>query len=349
MLEQPIDESVLKRLEAGMAGVVNRRDQAAKAAAFAAALPSCFERDFFTVQALRRGMKSLHPASSRQLRHFIDGAGWDVDRLRAELVACAVDAGVDALVLETCEIPTDKVEVIDIVSIHLLGSGFSLPVGWRRMGFSEADDDRGSNFGQGELDAVAFLIRQLQCDYLRLGYRIPGMPVISLDYRYGESETVRKGLAGFGLEHILEVGPEYAGFEQPDDPYASLSGRSVLCDQIPFAPGAPAPPPQLLDHLAGPESREFVVPLRRQGEETYAIARPEVKAAPGALAGHHARRRAAELGRALGRFYPPNAAKELLVANFRHQNEAGWEAAALIASALQATFLGLFPREPARR
>jgi hypothetical protein len=344
VLNQPIDEAVLKRFERGMESVVSRKDQAEKAAALVAALPSCAEQESFTLAALRRGVTTLRPASARQLRQFIDGGGWKVDRLRLELVACALDAGVDAVLLETCEVVLDEAEILDVVSIHLLSGDYSIPVGWRRMGFLDVAPGTGLDVGQGEFEAASFLLRQFRQDCLQLGHSPLDVPVFSLDYRYGESEALRKSLSKVGVEHILEVGPEYVGFAQSDwHPDASWTKR-LLADQIPFTPGAPPPPPQLLDASAQPGDREFVVPFRRQGAETYAICRPEVKVSPGGLTGRRAHQRASRLGEELGQIQAPDAASDLLLANFRHRKEMGWEATAFVASALRAAHQGLFPR-----
>jgi hypothetical protein len=335
-----LDETVLDRLEFGVAGLGNRQDRAARMASFAAAVALCPPGEPFTLKEIARSVPSAREVTYRQISNLLDGGGWDVDELRRYLVAWGIGAEVQAIVVEISEVPVGP-SVCDIVSIHFLGDDWSLPVGWNRITIPGKEGSIEEEINELERRAVNGLFKELGDDLHHLGHPTGIAPVFSFDTRYGESEGVRRDLARHDLESFLEVGPAYAGPANTAHPYEQQVRRPELAESMPFIARGPLPQPRPITGPRGPNSN-FITPFVRNGMPTYGIAGPQIAKRPGSLGGHRSRQRARQLGDLASRIVVPDAAQRLRVSELRHQDDAGWIKGATLLSTVQAIALGAF-------
>jgi len=335
-----LDEAVLDRLEFGIAELGNRQDRAARMASFAAAVALCPAGEPFTLKEVARSVPGGREGNYRQISNLLDGGGWDVDELRRYLVAWGAGADVQAILVEISEVPLGP-SICDVVSIHLLGNGWSLPVGWNRVTIPGQDGSIEEEINELERRSVSGLLDQLGDDLHQLGHATDLAPVFSFDTRYGESEAVRRDIAQRGFEYLLHVGPTYAGPADTAHPYEQQVRRPELAESMPYTVGGPLPEPRPIAGPRGPNSN-FVVPFFRGGMPTYGIAGPQLAKRAGSLGGHRARRRSLQLAELATRINSPCAAPSLRLSEFRHQDDAGWLKGATLLSTVQAIALGAF-------
>jgi hypothetical protein len=343
-LDRPVEESLLREIETGLAGLVSRRDQATNMTALMAAVPFCALEEAYNVAKLQRVVPPPRTATARQLRHVLDAGAWSVEDLRVELLGCAITAGVEAMFLECHEVRPKEADAYDVVSLSLLGSGSCLPVVWRRAWVPPEGSSGEADIERFERDAVAALLAQLCEDLEQLCLAPDFAPLLTTDWRYGEMAGLRNDLAALGFEYLLEVGPVYNGLGEARYPDDSLAVRSELIEQIRFGPHGEPPDPRPLREV--PESApggELIVSYHGPKGPTYAIARPRVDVRPGGILGHRALRRASALGELIAGAGPPQAAINLRVAQFRHAFEPGWQAGVILMSTLYGALQGLFP------
>lgn len=315
-----------------MSGLGYRKDTAAKAEAFAGAVSLMSEGKRFSLEGLEASLRVDHGVSSRQVRHLLDGGGFDPERLRLELIRDAAPHA-DAAVLERCECWTPEGRPYDITTVCLVGPDFAVPVGWMRVwGPTDRDGEEGPSWESVDHEGATAVLRDFRADFER-AQMIPHLPpLISFDCTHGQSERLRTHICDLGFEFVLEVGPRYTGYE-PDDPDADVCPRR-LHEQIPFRAGEEAPSPR-----PHGQSGEFIVPYLGE-DPSYAVAQPRLIMAPGELTGHRARKRAIELGHLAGSIIRPEAARRLRIRDFEHRNDVGLDVAATILSAYSATLEG---------
>lgn len=315
----------------------HRRDTADKARALAATLTLGAGTGRFSLDDLEAPLRVHHGVSVRQARHLLDGGGFDVEGVRLSMISELIGDS-RAIVLEQREERPLEGRPYDVVTATFVGPRFAVPVGWRRSwGPPDARGEQGPDWESIEHDGAVALLSQLRSDVQRLGLLASIPPLISFDLLHGQCDEIRHSIGELGFESIFELSSSYAGYKARS-PLDSWRPRLTLADQLPFMPGAPPPAPQLHEGGLG---REFIVPYR-QGEPSYAMARPGVLAAPGELGGHRARLRAAELGELIAAVERPEAAMRLHLLDFKHQNDEGFEVAATLASAYSATLAGRF-------
>jgi hypothetical protein len=315
-----------------------RRDSAAKAGAFAAAVSVVPEEERFSLEDLEPQLRIDHGVTPRQIRHLLDGGGFNPEALRLELIRdVARDA--DALVLERSESWTPEGRPYDITTVCLAGPDFAVPVGWKRIwGPPDHRGEEPPTWENVDREGAVEVLRGFRDDLERVKIsRVP--PLVSFDCTHGQCEELRRNVDELGFEFILEVGPHYTGHD-PGDPGAPQVPRR-LHEQIPFRIGEDPPAPR--PH--GDEG-EFLVPYQGR-EPSYAVASPGLVAAPGELGGHRARGRASSLGHLAASVVRPEASRRLRVACFQHLNDAGLGVAATILSAYSAILEGrLIPAAP---
>jgi len=343
-LSRALDEAALGRFVAAMEELGHRSDRAAMMGTFVgsvAGFPS--QVPTATIPALQRYLPPQHRATTRQFRNLLKCEGWDPVDLRRELVAAAAEGGVEAILVEGYDLTENTQRPYDILSAHLLGSGSSVAVGWSRFALPEKLDGTGPDIAAGERGSAVGVLSQLREDFEVLSLSMPKVPVAVLDWRCGEDDLMREQIAALDFELIVEVGGEYAGLDQTNDPLDSQTSRPMLFEQMPFAEDGSPPAPRLLRTVG--DRQEFVTGLRRQGGlQGYAIASPLIEVSPGSLKGSRARQRAKQLSALASRISPSNAAIRLRVADFRSNDDRTWEAAAYLLSAFQATQMACFPK-----
>lgn len=333
---------VLQQIDAGLADFVSRPSQLANMKAFMAAVPLCLGNSSFNVVTLERAVTPPGSVSSRQLRHLLDAGSWSAEDLRIELLSCAVAAAPSCIVVECEEVRPNEGQSFDILSATLLNQEFCLPVAWERAwvpsGSSEVEIE------SFERNGIATMLARLCEDLAQLGLSPDLVPLLALDWRYGEMDGLRADLAILGFEYAFEVGPLYNALGDARYPEDAVEIRAELADRMPFGATGPLPDPVpiVVDSPAAP-NRELVVPFRGQ-EPSYALVRPKVDARARGLNGPRLQRRARELGDLLGQTRPPRVADHLGVARLQHRDPSGWQAAATLISALSAAQQGLFPK-----
>jgi len=315
----------------------HRRDTAEKARALAATFALGGRTGRFSLDDLDAPLRVDHGVSVRQVRHLLDGGGFDVEGVRLAMIGELI-GDARAIVLEQREERPSEGRPYDVVTATFVGPRFAVPVGWRRSwGPPDAAGELGSDWDSIEHDGTLALLSRLRSDVQKLGRLASLPPLVSYDLVHGQCDGIRRGIGELGFESALELGPCYAGHESRS-PLDSWRPRPSLADQLPFEPGAPPPAPRLHDGGLG---REFIVPYRHE-EPSYTMVCPAVIAPPGALVGHLARLRAIELGELAAAIERPEAAARLRLLDFKYQNDDGFETAATIVSAFSATLAGHF-------
>jgi hypothetical protein len=344
-LDRPVEEALLRRLEDGLTGVLGRRDQAVNMTAFMAAVPFCPPQVTFGVPDLQRAMPPARSLTRRQLRHLLDAGSWSAEDVRVALVSCAVNAGVEAILLECQEAKRREGKSYEIVTLSFLGQDLCLPVGFLRVRGPAERRSGAMEPIESEQSAAALLLAQLCDDLEAVGLAADFAPVLALDLRYGEMPGMRADIADLGFSYALEVGPLYnRAFEGSGHPEDPLLAARPLVDQFPFAPFGNIPDPRPVPTEPEPSpSGELFVPYRRDGNPTYAIARPKIALRPGDLTGHRALNRARRLGELMAGLQPPQTAIKLRFVDFCHGPESGWQAGIMLMAILHAARQGLFP------
>jgi hypothetical protein len=344
-LSLALEEAALRRFTEAMEELGHRKDRAAMMGTFVGSVAGFpLHVPTATIPALQRYLPPQRRATTKQFRNLLSCEGWDSAEMRRELVAAAFATGVEAILIEGYELTENVSRPYDILSAHALGTGISIPIGWRRFALPEkADGDGGPDIAAGEFDSVISLIAQLRDDCEELAVPLGQIPLFILDWRCGEDDEVRGRISELGFELLVEVGDEYTGLKQSADPLGPQTPGPLLFEQMPFAEDGSAPAPRLLRTVGG--RHEFVTARKvSAGARAYAIASPLIPSANGALTGARARQRALELTAMAGRISPSNAATRLRVADFRSQDDPPWEAAAYLLSAFQATQMACFPK-----
>ncbi|MGA8744329.1 MAG: hypothetical protein WB507_00500 [Solirubrobacterales bacterium] len=343
-LARALDESALGRFVGAMEELGHRSDRAAMMGTFVGAVAGFpAQVPTATIPALQRYLPPQRRATTKQFRNLLNCEGWDPAELRRELVAAGVEGGVEAILVEGYDLTQNTQRPYDILSAHLLGPGYSVPVGWTRFALPEKPDGNGPDIAAGERGSAVGLLSQLREDFEILGLPMPKVPVVILDWRCGEDDLMRAQIAELDFELIVEVGDEYAGLDQTNDPLGPQTGRSMLFEQMPFAEDGSPSASRLLRTVGG--RQEYVTGgLRKGGVRAYAISSPLIDAPPGSLKGSRARERANELSALASRISPSNAAIRLRVADLRSHDDRPWEAAAYLLSAFQATQMACFPK-----
>jgi hypothetical protein len=317
-----------------LSGLHYRTDTAAKAGAFAAAVSMMPEAERFSLEDLAPQLRVDHGVSTRQIRHLLDGGGFNPEPLRLELIRdVARDA--DAVVLERSESWTPEGRPYDITTVCLAGPHFAVPVGWKRIwGPADHQGDGPPTWESVDREGAVEVLRAFREDLEKVAIsHVP--PLVSFDCTHGQCDVLRQDVDRLGFESILEVGPHYTGHD-PGDPDESQIPRR-LHEQIPFMAGEDPPAPRRHG-----EGAEFLVPY--QGEDpSYAIASPRPMVKPGELGGHRGRERAVELGGLAASVVRPEAAKRLRVGCFQHLNDFGLGVATTILSAYSAILEGRLP------
>jgi hypothetical protein len=338
-----LEESAVRRFVSTMEFLGHRRDRAKLMGTFVASVagfPS--HAPAASIPDLRRYLPPQQRATEKQFRNLMNCEGWDPADLRMELVAASFE-GVEAILIEGRELRENTPRPYDIVSAHALGAGFSIPVGWKRFALPKKADDASPDIAAGERNLVLDLVEQLQEDCRGLGLSMADSPLVILDWGCGEDDHLRADLARLGFELIVEVGDEYAGLDQTNDPLGPQTGRPMLLDQMPFAQDGSPPAPRFLRTIDG--RHEFVTArISLPGVRPYTIATPQVDRGASTLTGPRARERALELTELAARIRASNAAERLRVTSFHTTDDRPWEAAAYLLSAFQATQMACFPR-----
>jgi hypothetical protein len=296
-----------------------------------------------SIPDLQRYLPPQQRATPKQFRNLLNCEGWDLVDLRRELVAAGFEGGIEALLVEGYELTRNTPRPYDIVSVHALGAGSSVPVGWKRFALPEKPGETTPDIAAGERNSVLDLIKQLREDCRVLGLPMADFPLVVLDWRCGEDDDLRADLAAMGFELVVEVGDEYAGLEQTDDPLGPQAGRPMLLEQMPFAQAGSPPAPRFLRTVNG--RHEFVTArVSLPGARAYAIASPLVDRSASTLTGPRAQERALTLTALAAKIRPSDAATRLRVASFHAVDDRPWEAAAYLVSSFQATQMACFPR-----
>ena len=341
-LEKALERTALERFTAAMEDLGHRKDRAAMMGTFVGAMAGFPAGVSATIPALRRYLPPQDRITEKQFRNLLNCEGWDPADLRRELVAAGLEGGVEAILIEGYELRENTPQPFDVASAHLLGPGSAIPIGWRRTPLPKKRDGEGPNILDEERRSAVGLLEQYLGDVETLGAAAAAAPVVILDWRCGDDDELRQRLADLGFELLVEVGGEYAGFDQTGTPFGSQYRRPTLFDQLPFAPDGSPPEPRLLRTVNG--RHEFVTGLQRPDASTYAIAAPLVDAPPESLQGHRARERAGALAALAARICPSDAATRLRIADLRFPDERPWLAAAYLISAFQATQMARFPK-----
>lgn len=296
-----------------------------------------------SIPDLQRYLPPQRRATPKQFRNLLNCEGWDPAELRRELVAAGFEGGIEAILIEGYELTRNNLRAYDIVSAHALGAGSSIPVGWKRFALPEKPGETTPDIAAGERNSVLDLIEQLRDDCRVLGLPMADFPLVILDWRCGEDDDLRASLAAMGFELVVEVGDEYVGLEQTDDPLGPQAGRPMLLEQMPFAQDNSPPAPRFLRTVGG--RHEFVTArISPPNARAYAIATPLVDRGASTVTGARARERALALTALAARIRPSDAATRLRIASFHTVDDRPWEAAAYLLSAFQATQMACFPR-----
>jgi hypothetical protein len=343
LLSLALEEPAVGRFVSTMEYLGHRKDRAAMMGTFVASVAGYPAHiPAASIPDLQRYLPPQRRATSKQFRNLLACEGWDPAELRLELVAAGFE-GVEAILIEGHELRLNTPRPYDVVSAHALGAGSSIPVGWKRFALPEKADDASPDIAAGERNSVLSLVEQLRDDCQALGLSMPAFPLVILDWRCGEDDDLRADLAGLGFEVVVEVGDEYAGLDQTEDPLGPQTGRPMLLDQMPFAQDGSPPAPRFLRTVGG--RHEFVTArISLPGARAYAIATPMVDRDAATLTGPRAQARALELTKLAARIRPSDAATRLRVADFHTTDDRPWEAAAYLLSAFQATQMACFPR-----
>lgn len=347
-----LDLDQLERLVLGLLG--GRGDRAARMAGWIGAVVAA-PAGHFSTPDLAKVVPQGHETSEKQLRYLVDKAAWDQVTLRRALVASAPLAEVGALLLEYAEIPTGASRPgWDIFSLHAIGRGWSIPVGWQRRRIPPPN--RGGQIveiSEAEQHAVCELLATFAEDLpvvepLAAG---PPPPLIGLDQRFGENAALRTDIASAVGEYLLEVGGEYVDFGPIRlHPYETRRANALLQDFFPeWSEGTAPPQPREILTGASRRGREYAVAFRREERTRYGLCRPIVSVPRGELLGRQPQERATQIAALAAEVTELNAAESLRAADFRHARDSGWERHSLLMSALQGLLTARLQAAPSPR
>lgn len=338
---RPLQGGLLDSVERSARTLFSRRDQAAKAASVLAGMALCPEGRPFTAKEVARCTPQDRQSSYRQVGRFLDGGGWNLDGMRRWLIRWGAQSQIEAIVVETYELVGPGSIITDIVSIHVMGEGYSIPVGWRRLVVECRGEDHPVDFEAHERMALLGLLTQLRGDCEAGEVSLEGVPIISRESRQGENERLRDEVGALGFEHFFEVNPLYQAPLASKHPYGDQSGGTSLVESMPISAEGVFPEPRSIGPAGAPNS-ELVVPYTRSGRPGYGIARPR-PGHPARLGGYRSRARGLEMAGIASRVSLPDAARRLRLDHFRHQSDGGWVAGATLVSFWQAHSIGPQP------
>jgi hypothetical protein len=333
----PLQAELLDRVEEAATELLSRHDQAEKVASLLAGMALCPAGEPFTAKEVARRTPNDRRSSYRQIGQFLDGGGWKVDSMRRWLVICGAEAQIEAIVVETFEM-LRPAGVTDIVSIHLMGKGYSIPVGWKRIDIPFSGGDHPVDFDYLESNGLAVLLQQLREDCDAGGVSLAGLPIVVRDALRGENQRLRDEVDAFGCEQFVEVSPFFKPPFASEHSYTDQARGASLVESMPLGNTDIFPEPRPIGPAGAPNS-ELVVPYVRSGRPGYGIARPRPRH-PARLGGYRNRARALELAEIASRVSLPDAARRLRLHQFRHQRDAGWVAVATLVSFWQAHSIG---------
>lgn len=283
-------------------------------------------------------------------RRLLDDGDIDEGALRRALVAAVPAADLHALVVETSYVTIvegDDGNGRQIFSLHALGEGTAVPIGWSTV---RSPPPGTEPLSVVEAEALVELVSQAGHDYDAVEpgalSATGGRPVLVLDPWYGSDPRLRAALGRIVAEYSVAVdGNDVLPHTLRRELYESVdTGRSVAEHFHPLPQGEIALAREILDGSHSRHGREYATATRRSGAPTYAIVRPYVPAAPGALLGSRPERRAAEIAAFAGLVEERNTAARLRVSDFFHPNIQGVRREALLASLFDTMRAGILPR-----
>jgi hypothetical protein len=268
-------------------------------------------------------------ASTKQLRHVMESSPLEETLLRRRLVRAVPLDRVRAFSIEQhCLEDSDRHQGVDLYSLHAVGDGWLVTLGWWIELIPPADV-AGEAVGIDDVEerAVAGLLDQLRGDYEAVEpmtkWRGAGPPPIILQaHSFGESKQLRMMVGDLHTEYIARVNGSYNDLHlRTDSPFERVEPNRQLQDH--FAPvpvGANPPPREMLDSSLAPGRREYAVLLREDTGHEYAIARPLTPGIPSGLQGRKGHNRASELGQLAIDSPDTGAAERLRVTDLRNRN-----------------------------
>jgi SRSO17 transposase len=223
--------------------------------------------------------KSLEPVVSRlggsgaayeSLQHFLADSPWDpavVDRAVAERVCAVIEP--DAWVLDDTGVVKDGKHSPGVkrqysgtlgktgncqvtVSLHAVGAGGTVPLGFRLYLPEEWSDDLPRRRKAKVPDDVGFQTKPAIGGELvarAAGWRIRRAPVLG-DQAYGDDAKLRTRLHGDGIDYVLSVGGE-CGVYEPDTVFAVPERKPGSRGRPPSVPRADREPTSIAELVAG--------------------------------------------------------------------------------------------------
>ncbi len=309
----------------------HRQDRVRNAAEFVAAVAAAGAGplDLRTIAAVS---PSASTGSYGRLRQLLDGGACDPTALRRGLIGEIPVGLIAAVLVEFAETRPSEHAGWDTFSVHALGPGISIPIGWRRV--VTASTRRGfesPNLSDAERGALLGLLDEARADLASCcGIEITELPLLSVETCFGECELTRAALAERRFETFLEVGGAFEGLNLDRGPFEPQVPTRIVAEQLPFVDGDPPEPREIM--IAGGRSGEFAVAHRRDESRGWAIARPRIDQARDGITGRRRLEGAVALRELRNRLVVPEAARRLRLSDFRHASEEGWLTAAMLLS-----------------
>jgi hypothetical protein len=329
-----------------------RTDAATGMAAFVAAMSASAELGVFRVPELVKLVPGFLSCTPRELRYAVDKARWQQAALRQHLVAAAPLSDIVALVIEHHEICERREPIWDVLSLHALGPSWTVPVGWQRYRLPPPDRD-GDVIRHADCEhaAVRALLRDYVEDLVAVAGVVPGPapPLFTLSSALGENFELRQEIAQLVPEYLLAVEGTYCDHRLREHPYEPRNPEDQLADILrDRRTGQPSPMPRQVLTGSSRRSAEYAVACEGPRGVSFAIGHPHVAAPQGVPLGRRPEQRITQLAELAGQIEDSAAATRLRLAAFRHNNDAGWQRAALLMSAYHAYLQGLLeaPGEP---
>jgi hypothetical protein len=247
-LDLPVEPAPLDSLRQMLLDLEHRRDTTDNAGAFLAAVPGARSEEPFHVSDLRPRLPRGSEPEARKIVNLLDGSGCKIESIRRELVRCAAPEAA-AVVLELGEIaPRAERRGYDIAALSLIGPGYAIPVGLRRLDFPRPG---GPSIDLIEHRTAVELLGQLRSDFAELALGAPP-PLVSFDHRYAENHRLRRHILELEFEYALAVGHLFDELGEAPDPYASQLERPQLSDKMPFGLDGTPPEPRLYSLAPAP-------------------------------------------------------------------------------------------------